>query len=412
MSVKADFDARLKRVKVAAANQEPDRVPLIPVMENFPITYGGGTVKAAMHDWHAAGRFIDKFYQDFKPDLGWDPILMFPAQYLETSGITWFRWPGKHLDDDNAIYQYVEGEYMTADEYPEMISDPTKFMMNKWIPRSFGNLSGFSQLDFRNAMWFGTMTTLLPFAEPEVKKSLEAAVKAAEILKDWYAYLAEYDKKMEHEFGVPVAYSGFAYAPFDMIGDSMRGTVPILTDLYENPDLLLKCIDVVTEYAIADATKNPPNPDRPWVWFWLHKGVDEFMSDEMFKKFYWPSLRKYITAVANAGYTPMVYVEGSYNTRLPYLLEVPKNKVVYSFETTDMAKAKKILGNHACIAGNIPNALLAYGTKQEVIDYCKQLIDTCAPGGGYMMDTGALVDNAKVENIQAMFEIVETYGRK
>ena len=38
------------------------------------------------------------------------------------------------------------------------------------------------------------------------------------------------------------------------------------------------------------------------------RGLDSFMSDEQFKKFYWPSLRRYLTEVAEAGLTPVVYV--------------------------------------------------------------------------------------------------------
>jgi hypothetical protein len=35
---------------------------------------------------------------------------------MESSGITWFRWPGKHFDDTMTMYQYIEGDYMKADE--------------------------------------------------------------------------------------------------------------------------------------------------------------------------------------------------------------------------------------------------------------------------------------------------------
>jgi uroporphyrinogen-III decarboxylase len=124
-----------------------------------------------------------------------------------------------------------------------------------------------------------------------------------------------------------------------------------------------------------------------------------------------PKLRRYITEVAEAGLVPMVYVEGSYNSRLDYLTEVPKGKVVYLFETTDMKAAKAKLGGHSCIAGDVPNVMLSHGTPQEVADHCKWLIDTCAPGGGYMMDSGALIDEAKPENVAAMFETTMTYGR-
>ena len=197
-----------------------------------------------------------------------------------------------------------------------------------------------------------------------------------------------------------------------MIGDTLRGTTAILMDIHDRPDELLALIDTITPFAIDDCIASSRAKAVPYVWFWLHKGIDEFMSDAHFKTFYWPSLRRYITAVADAGLTPVVYVEGAYNTRLEYLREVPPRKVIYDFENTDMAKAKKILGGHSCIMGNVPTVPLMYGAKQEIIDYCKWLIDTCAPGGGFIMDTACMIDQANPENIDAMFETTLTYGKR
>jgi hypothetical protein len=42
--------------------------------------------------------------------------------------------------------------------------------------------------------------------------------------------------------------------------------------------------------------------------------------------------------------------------------------------------------------------------------YCKKLIDTCGKDGGYIMDTSALLDEAKPENVKAMFEFTKDYG--
>jgi hypothetical protein len=57
----------------------------------------------------------------------------------------------------------------------------------------------------------------------------------------------------------------------------------------------------------------------------------------------------------------------------------------------------------------MPGALLEFGKKEAVADYCKFLIDTCAPGGGYIFDTNCCLENAKRENIDMMFETLETY---
>jgi len=407
------YDARLKRVAEAVRLEEPDRVPIVPVFQAFPVyLMNKWSIQELMEDPRKGTDVYDNLYERYKPDLGWDPILFYPTNYMERTGMTWFRWPGKHYDNPKIMYQYIEDEYMKGDEYPEAIHDITKFMMNKWLPRSFTNLSGLAKVDFRNSMWFGHMGAFAAFSDPEVISAFETLADAGHMLMDWFIYLGEYQAHMKEKFGIPPLYAGFAYAPFDMIGDTMRGTVDILTDMYDHPDELLKLIDVVTEFAIKDTIAGCSGKAVPYVWFWLHKGVDDFMSDEQFGKFYWPSLRRYLTEVAEAGLTPVVYVEGKYHTRLEHLLEVPKGKVIYNFEYIDMAKAKKVLGGHSCIMGNVPSFTLSYGTPEETADCVKQLIDTCAPGGGYIVDTATMVDDAKPENIDAMFETVFTYGKK
>lgn len=409
MDIKSQYDAREARVRAAISLKEPDRVPIIPVMEAFPVYHGGETIQACMQDYKKTEACFDKFFTDFKPDLGWDPIMIFPEQVLSGLGMNWFRWPGKGIDDPNIMYQFIEDEYMKADEYDEAIYDMTQFMMSKWIPRSFKKMEAFKKLYFRNAMWFGFLGTFGNI-DDEVVASFQAAADTAKAMSGWFKYLDAYRSKMTNQFGIPLAYGGFAYAPFDMIGDSLRGTTGILTDMYDNPDKLLRLIDHIKQYAIEDQIKGALASGRPYVWFWLHKGVDEFMSDEMYAKFYWPSLQKYIVALVEAGLTPVVYCEGNYKTRLKYLMDVPRGKVIYDFEGMDMLKAKKELGNIACIAGNLPNYMLSYGTPNEVTEYTRRLIETCGVGGGFMLDTSALVDDAKPENLAAMFEAVEQYG--
>lgn len=411
MTVQADYLSRVKRVQESIAGKEPDRVPVIPVMQGYPIYHGGGTIQECMDDFRKGEKYFDKFYTDFSPDLGWDPILLFPSELLSALGMNWLRWPGNGIEDPNSMFQFIEGEYMRAEEYDEAIFDITSFMMTKWIPRSFKNLGGFSKFNFRNSMWFGFLGSVSPFSSPEVKHSLAAALRAAEVIDEWFGYLGQYRQKMRDRFGIPLAYGGFAYAPFDMIGDSMRGTSGILCDMYDHPEKLLRLIDIATEFAIQDAIQQGKNADTPYIWFWLHKGLDEFMSDADYKKFYWPSLQRYIVALTDAGLTPVIYCEGRYNSRLEILREVPKHKVIYDFEFCDIAQAKKVLGDTACIAGNLPNYLLSYGTKQEVVEATKRLIDTCAPGGGFMLDTSCLVDDAKDENMYAFFETAAQFGK-
>ena len=86
-------------------------------------------------------------------------------------------------------------------------------------------------------------------------------------------------------------------------------------------------------------------------------------------------------------------------------------KVFYHFEEVDMALAESKLGQIACIGGGFSPYLLNYGTKEQVVDECKRLLDICAPGGGFIFETAYGMDYAKDENVEAMFETVRTYGK-
>jgi uroporphyrinogen-III decarboxylase len=149
----------------------------------------------------------------------------------------------------------------------------------------------------------------------------------------------------------------------------------------------------------------------PVVFVPTHKGADAFMSVKQFEKFYWPTFRKLLLGVVNEGCVPMMVLDGSYNEeRLKIISELPKSSVVWTMEKTDMAMAKKILGNSACIAGNVTAAQLYTKTPQEITDYVRYLIDTCAPGGGYILSLGSGIDRCDPANLQAVVEAGRKYG--
>jgi len=95
---------------------------------------------------------------------------------------------------------------------------------------------------------------------------------------------------------------------------------------------------------------------------------------------------------------------------LDLITDLPPGKVYWHFDQTDMARAKKILGKVACIAGNVPASLLITGTPEKVKEYCRRLIEDCAGGGGFILTSGASIDKGNPDNLKAMIEAVEEYG--
>jgi uroporphyrinogen-III decarboxylase len=115
-------------------------------------------------------------------------------------------------------------------------------------------------------------------------------------------------------------------------------------------------------------------------------------------------------AMIEEGLVPFPFAEGKYTGRLEQIADMPKSSVVWYFDQTDMAEAKRILGNVSCIVGNVPSSVIITGTSAQVKENCRRLIETCAPGGGYILAGGASVDTADIANFRAMMEAAYEYG--
>lgn len=253
-------------------------------------------------------------------------------------------------------------------------------------------------------------TTVGAIGRPEVISAIESLLEAARECARWTTSVRLFVKEMV-ELGFPAMHDSVSQAPYDTIGDFLRGTQGIMTDMYRRPDKLLKAIDKVTPWMVQMAVSAAKASGNPRVFFPLHKGPEFFMSLEQFKTFYWPGLRKVILALIDQGLTPYLLFEGKWGSgRLEVISDIPKGKAIYHFETVDIYEAKEILGKVVCIKGNVPNSLLATGTPQEVRDYCKKLIDVAGKDGGLIVDAGAVIDEAKPENIKAMTDFTKEYG--
>jgi uroporphyrinogen-III decarboxylase len=76
----------------------------------------------------------------------------------------------------------------------------------------------------------------------------------------------------------------------------------------------------------------------------------------------------------------------------------------------DMVKARQILGDGIAIRGGVPVTLLVAGTPEEVKAHCRRLIENVAKDGGFIMDVSSGLDDAKPENVKALFEATREYG--
>jgi uroporphyrinogen-III decarboxylase len=134
------------------------------------------------------------------------------------------------------------------------------------------------------------------------------------------------------------------------------------------------------------------------------------MSDKQFEEFYWPTFKKVLLGLINEGLVPYPFAEGNYEPRLDIIKEMLRSSVAWYFEIMDMAKAKMVLGNVSCIGGNVPASLLVTGTPGQVKEACRKLIETCGPGGGYILTGSAGISEGNPENLHAMTDAAKEYG--
>ncbi|MBE5054490.1 hypothetical protein INF37_00530 [Pseudoflavonifractor sp. DSM 107456] len=409
LTTENNLEQRIARVDAAVALREGDRVPMAPKIGMAYAQTAGIDRYEALNDARLLRPGVEKFLQTYPCDLFWAGS-GYPIPMMETLGTTAIRWPGATCGVPlNQGFQIVDGTYMEEDEYDEFLRDPSHFCMTKVFPRKHKKLAGLAKLNFHEVVEFGHYASMAAFADPEVRQALLTLMFAGEQAVEWQrnsALLRETALACQTPLGALAGQN----APYDMLADNIRGFLNVPMDLYEIPEKVTAAIDIMTEYALQNV-RRLKNTGSKYCFMPLHGGTDDFMSLEDYRTFYWPSLRRVMEEIIDCGMIPYVFCEGKYDTRLEVLREVPRGKVIYMFEQVDIARAKAVLGDTACICGNLPTSLLLYSKPHEVVDETRRLLDTCAPGGGFLMDCSIVLDHYKEENLEAWFDTTLQYGR-
>jgi hypothetical protein len=404
------YEEREKRVRDAVELRVPDRVPFAVKVDTQ--TYTGVPNSAAYYDPVGFKRAVRKITVDFEPDMC-DTGLPSSGPAMEALGIQNRLWPGGPLPPDYA-YQFVEGEYMKADEYDMFISDPADFMIRRYLPRVYTALAPLEKLPPLNNLFMGFEMIASLFTTPEFQEMTRKVADAGRKTAEFYATIGDaYEEMAQLGFPAftPVTRASFGGAPFDTLSSFLRGMKGSMLDMYRRPEKLLRACEVILERRAATAVPADPNKrgNPKMVGIPLWRGDKVFMSEAQFTRFYWPGLKKALQGSIDLGYIPVPFFEAKFDDRLACLLELPKGKVVAAIEPVDAAKAKEILGDHACILLRAPTSCRVW-SLQQVEAYTKEQIDKCGKGGGLILDI-RIPDRAQKEDIQAMLESIKEYGR-
>jgi hypothetical protein len=402
------YEEREKRIRDSINLKKPDRVPIIVMGD--PSDYTDVPRSAAYYDPVAFKKASRQITLDFDADTG-NSGLPTSGYALELLDVKSRLWPGGPLPA-NYEYQFVEGEYMKADEYELIFSDPTDFMLRYYLPRMYGLLSPLKKLPYLGYSLNNLEGLTMMFDSPEFEEMGRKLAKAGREMKRFRDLIGDTTEEMA-QLGYP-AFSHFGPAggaPFDTVSSFLRGMQGSMIDMYRQPDNLIKLCDVIQEKRLATAQPADPttrgNPKRLGMPLW--RGDKSFMSQKHFEKFYWPGLKKQMVELIKLGYVPIPVFEDEFGERLECLLELPKAKIIALVDYTDVFKVTKFLKGHLCVMGGGPLSHKLCSIK-EVEDYNKRLIDECARDGGFILSLRLPV-GPKKKDLQAMIERLKEYAK-
>lgn len=403
------YDQREGRIRDNIALRPTDRVPFT----YNPTFWAARLASMTYRDlWYDVDKCIDATRQAIEL-LEPDSYSTFTTAFGPTlEALDWhpMKWPG-HGVDDNATFQYLDAEHMSAEEYDLYLADPTRFYLNTYLPRVAGAFSAFEKFPaLPTTTEWSLIKSIRAFADPELqagmKQLFEAGEKMDKVVKKMNAFIGEMTAA-----GYPLNTGALAQAPYDMFVDFLRGSKSGMLDMFRNKDKMLAATAKARDFLLENAIKETRESDCPYVFIPLHWGLDGFMSLDQFKIFYWPDLRKMIHELIEHDLVPVIKWEGDCTSRLEIIGDIPIGKAVYWFELTDLVTAKEVLGDTVCLRGNVPASILNTGTEDDVDAYCKNIIEKVGRSGGLILDGAIGVpDEAKIENVVAMAQSVKKYA--
>ena len=359
------LNKRLNRILRSVALEKPDQVPVVleyaafaAYVTNTPLPEFLLSLQKSVDVMIQAYRLVAEKgaadavnYGDFSP---------FSLSSIWLSKVS---VPGLDLPE-NVSYQVVEKELMTKDDYD--------LLLNKGWP------------DFQRDLLVTRILTDVP------EEYLPENQPPVDTLKAW----AEID--------VPILCGGVLAPPFEYLCGG-RSLTEFFMDLTEIPDKLQAVMDHMVPYLADSECKRAKQMGYPAVWVGGWRGAPAMISPAMWDRFVWTYFRKLVYEVADHGLIPILHLDSCWDRELHRFRELPKGKAIMALDgATNIFEAKRVLGDHMCIMGDVSPTMLFMADPEEVYQYCIKLIREVGPEGFILQSGCDIPENAKLENVQAM----------
>jgi hypothetical protein len=370
-----------ERIEAALRLEKPDRIPVAPAIDLFAARYGGIT----QHEMLFNVKKFDMALQGTMDDLG-----RIDAQNLSYAGtgsvlrliFSTMKLPGVDGYPPDEIMQFVEKSTIQPEELREIEErGDIPWLLDIWrkdypqIRTPLGLIKALAGIAFDQIKLTRSISSWR-------KKGVESIVGP-------------------NMMGVPLEYISFG----------IRSSTDLVLDLYRHPEEVKIASRGVMKFFKRQVRILPRLSGVKYVFLGGTRTSATFLSPKLFEEFALPEWLELVNYVVERGYTPILHLDSDWTPFFHYLREFPARKCGLNLDgTSDIFKAKEVLGDHMCIMGDVPAAMLKLGEPEEVDEYCRRLIMELGRDGGFILTSGCTVPiDSKPENVKAMLQSVHKY---
>ncbi len=357
---------RFNKIQRAVNLEEQDRIPVVLEYSGFASTITRTPMCDFIQSPAAATKTMIQAYEIIGEADAINYGSFFPYGLCELFGAK-VKVPGYDLPD-NDMWQVLETEQMKREDYDEILDIGWEKFFNCFMSEKI--------LNDINMELFNTSREMF------------------NARKEW--------EKIE----VPVLSGGDITTPFDLLCGA-RSLEKFFLDLINIPDKIEKVMDEIVITLTRSKCRQAKEKGYSMIWVGGWRTAPCMISPQMWDRFVWPYFNQIINEVIDSGLIAILHLDSNWNRELRRFRELPKRKMIMALDgDTDIFQAKKELGDHLCIMGDVPPGLLAFGAKSEVHTYCRKLVEKIGPEGFILHSGCDIPANAKLENVQTMVETV------
>jgi len=137
----ADYKARTNNFLDAITLRKiPHHVPVMPNLGSFAPHCYGYTEKDMIYDPDKVSDASMRATLEFQLDMQISTGTTLNGRVADIVDYKQYNWPGHGVPDEGE-FQFIEDEYVKADEYDALMEDPTDFWWRTILPRTAGHWS-------------------------------------------------------------------------------------------------------------------------------------------------------------------------------------------------------------------------------------------------------------------------------